>query len=159
MMKILVAVQDHLFESEMIDFMQKFFVQPENMYVVILHVIPPASVGYNTDLDAYADYQAQRERMLRNILQSFRAKVPKVQFSSRIASGNAPDEILKAAGELQVDMLLLGTHRYNAIGKFFLGSVSSDVIAKAECPVLIVSKTKQKEKDVELSEKPTSSPT
>ena len=48
------------------------------------------------------------------------------------------DEIVRAAIDKKVDMLVLGTHGRTGIAKFFLGSVVARVVATAPCPVLTV---------------------
>jgi nucleotide-binding universal stress UspA family protein len=48
------------------------------------------------------------------------------------------DEIVRAAVDKNVDMLVLGTHGRTGIAKLFLGSVAARVLATAPCPVLTV---------------------
>lgn len=47
-------------------------------------------------------------------------------------------EILKAAGEVSADLIVLGTRGYTGLDRFMIGSVAERVARKAPCPVLIV---------------------
>ena len=51
---------------------------------------------------------------------------------------DASDEILAAAVEPEVGMIVLGTRHRSAVGKLLLGSVALDVLIHAECPVVAV---------------------
>jgi len=50
----------------------------------------------------------------------------------------AADEIVRAAQDKDVRMLVLGTHGRTGVARFFLGSVAARVVATASCPVLTV---------------------
>ncbi len=53
-------------------------------------------------------------------------------------AASAADEIVAAAKDKDVGVLVLGTHGRTGIAKFFLGSVAARVVATAPCPVLTV---------------------
>jgi nucleotide-binding universal stress UspA family protein len=55
-----------------------------------------------------------------------------------VGAVSTADEIVRAAIDKEVDILVLGTHGRTGIAKFFLGSVAARVIATAPCPVLTV---------------------
>ena len=55
-----------------------------------------------------------------------------------LLKGNAADLILEKAAELQVEMLILGSHGHGLLHKALLGSVSEAVIRHAHCNVLLV---------------------
>ncbi|MEX0723538.1 MAG: universal stress protein [Gracilimonas sp.] len=50
----------------------------------------------------------------------------------------APVIILNAAKELQADLLILGHRGQNRVSEFFLGSVASEIIQRAEMPILLL---------------------
>jgi len=52
--------------------------------------------------------------------------------------GNIPKEIVKVAEEEKVNVIVMGAHGKGLLTEIFLGSVSTDVIRNAKCPVLIV---------------------
>jgi nucleotide-binding universal stress UspA family protein len=47
-------------------------------------------------------------------------------------------EILKAAGEIPADLIVLGTHGRTGLSHVLLGSVAERVVRQASCPVLTV---------------------
>ena len=47
-------------------------------------------------------------------------------------------EILRVAGELSVDMIVMGTHGRSGLAHIMIGSVAERVVRKAPCPVLTV---------------------
>ncbi len=61
-----------------------------------------------------------------------------------VRSGKAFDEIVKAAKELDADLILLATHGYTGLDHTLLGSTAEKVVRHAPCPVLIV---RQQERD------------
>jgi nucleotide-binding universal stress UspA family protein len=57
---------------------------------------------------------------------------------ARLMHGPALDGILRAAEELDPDLLVMGTHGRRGIGRLVLGSVAERVVRHASCPVLTV---------------------
>jgi nucleotide-binding universal stress UspA family protein len=58
--------------------------------------------------------------------------------------GDAANEILRAAGEWNADLLVLGSHGRDGVARMILGSVAEKVMRRASCPVLVI---KASEKD------------
>jgi nucleotide-binding universal stress UspA family protein len=52
--------------------------------------------------------------------------------------GDVAGEILRLAKELEIDMLVVGTHDYVGFERFLLGSVAESLMRKVGCPILIV---------------------
>jgi nucleotide-binding universal stress UspA family protein len=50
----------------------------------------------------------------------------------------ASDEIVRFAESEAPDLLVLGTHGYGALGRAFIGSVTSRIVRSATCPMLLV---------------------
>ena len=55
-----------------------------------------------------------------------------------LVHGASVETILKEASELDVDMIIVGSHGRGAMYQLLLGSVSEGILHKAECPVLVV---------------------
>jgi len=55
---------------------------------------------------------------------------------TRVARGYAPEAILAAAQELEVDLVALGTRGRAGLGRLVLGSTAERVVQCAPCPVL-----------------------
>ncbi|MHC1711953.1 MAG: universal stress protein [Solidesulfovibrio sp.] len=55
-----------------------------------------------------------------------------------VLAGYPAEEILKAATEHQVDMIVMGTHGRTGIDRIIFGSVAEKVVTAAACPVMTV---------------------
>lgn len=55
-----------------------------------------------------------------------------------VAVGRAADEIVRYAAQHASDLIVLGSHGRGALGRALLGSVVSEVIRDARCPVMVV---------------------
>lgn len=58
--------------------------------------------------------------------------------TTEVRDGHPAEEIVNAAQELDVDLIVMGCHGLSAIGRLFLGSISDAVLQRAHCSVLIV---------------------
>jgi nucleotide-binding universal stress UspA family protein len=52
--------------------------------------------------------------------------------------GHAPNEITKAAKELNVDLIMIATHGYTSWRNLCIGSTAERVVRTAPCSVLVV---------------------
>lgn len=57
---------------------------------------------------------------------------------TRVTTGNAADEILKAADEIKADMIAMSTHGRSGLSRLAFGSVTDKVLRGANVPVLTV---------------------
>jgi nucleotide-binding universal stress UspA family protein len=55
-----------------------------------------------------------------------------------IREGTTFYEIIRAAREMQIDLIVMGTHGHTGFAHVLLGSVTEKVVRKAPCPVLTV---------------------
>ena len=58
--------------------------------------------------------------------------------SSFVRIGHAPNEITKAAKELDADLIIIATHGYTSWRHLCIGSTAERVVRTAPCPVLVV---------------------
>lgn len=54
------------------------------------------------------------------------------------AADDVPDAILKVAGEVGAELLVIGARRRSPVGKFLLGSVTQTLVLDADMPILVV---------------------
>jgi universal stress protein A len=66
---------------------------------------------------------------------------------------SAHAEIVKAAEEENVDLIILGTQGHTGLARFLIGSTAEKVVRHASCPVLVV---REREHDFVTSRKETS---
>lgn len=60
------------------------------------------------------------------------------QVQSTVRTGLAAFEIVEAAKELDVDLIVIATHGYTGWKHFAIGSTAERVVRAAPCPVLVV---------------------
>lgn len=63
---------------------------------------------------------------------------PRVKISTKLMEGNPSVEIVRVAKDKKVDLIIVGNKSHSSIRKFFLGSVSDNIISKSNIPVLVV---------------------
>jgi universal stress protein A len=107
--------------------------------IVLVHVIE--SMYYSvTDTFTVVDHLWALEKTAGALLDNARAQLAEknVAVKSRLASGSAADEILKAAAEEKADLIVMGTRGRTGVSHLLLGSVAERVVRQANCPVLTV---------------------
>ena len=86
------------------------------------------------------EYQGQLDRRREDLLCLVDAAVRRVgvdvEVVAKVAEGDAPDALMAAAED--ADMLVLGRRRLGRLGRLVLGSVSSELVERAELPVTVV---------------------
>jgi nucleotide-binding universal stress UspA family protein len=55
-----------------------------------------------------------------------------------LVHGETVETILKEAADLDVDMIVVGTHGRGAMHQLIMGSISEEIIHKSRCPVLVI---------------------
>lgn len=55
-----------------------------------------------------------------------------------IVEGQPAEEIIKKASDIGADLIVIGSHRYSALGEALLGSTANKVLHRSETPVLVV---------------------
>ena len=56
----------------------------------------------------------------------------------RVVNGDIGEEIVDFAGEINCDMIIMGTHGYKGLEKIVFGSIADKVVRSASCPVLTI---------------------
>jgi nucleotide-binding universal stress UspA family protein len=99
----------------------------------------PASLSFMSP-DSYDAWEMQcrtdAEQNIGALIQQARKQGVKAHMLE--LSGLADDAIVETAERLGVDLIVLGTHGRRGVARFLLGSVASQVVARARCPVLTV---------------------
>jgi nucleotide-binding universal stress UspA family protein len=81
----------------------------------------------------------ERERLSEEAHQvAARARRSGADASFLVWDGDPAESIIAAADAEHVDLIVVGSHRRNRVGRAILGSVSDEVVRSATCPVLVV---------------------
>jgi universal stress protein A len=109
-----------------------------NLFHVVEPEIPPAFDGYMIAPPAVSNGSsaacAGRMKTLANSVRS--TGVPRV--NSIVRCGLASIEIVEAAKQFDVDLIVIATHGYTGWKHFAIGSTAERVVRAAPCPVLVV---------------------
>jgi universal stress protein A len=109
--------------------------------LTLLHVLEPAvSLAFadTTASPAFSKAEiADAEQSLRTLIKSVRG-AGAAGVRSTIRTGVATHEIVEAAKELDVDLVVIATHGYTGWKHFAIGSTAARVARAAPCPVLVV---------------------
>jgi len=94
----------------------------------------------------YVPFEADLEKAAKDdmevILEEFHRKGFKAEYG--VVIGNPADSILEKIEELNINLVIMGSHGKKGLSRLIMGSVAETVVRKANCPVLIV-KSEEKE--------------
>jgi universal stress protein A len=108
--------------------------------VTLLHVIEEdhGYVGPYITKNIIEERKEKEERTAKEYLNSLGDKMGVPEERQLIVHGQAKKQILKLAEELDVDLLVLGSHGRHGLNLLLLGSTASGVLHGAKCDVLAV---------------------
>jgi manganese transport protein len=103
--------------------------------LVLIHVVEgPAAAYYGPAAD---DHESRSDRAhLAELLDHLRRAGLKAE--GILGYGNPPDELVRIAGEQQLDLLVLGTHGHRFFADLALGQTVSPVLHRLLIPILVV---------------------
>ena len=97
--------------------------------------VPPAAVVAQRELLEVS--QREADQLLDDIVLLGKGKGVKIR--TQVLEGSSVQQtILDYAKAEQFDLIVIGTRGMTGITRFLIGSVATDVIARAHCPVLAV---------------------
>jgi nucleotide-binding universal stress UspA family protein len=132
-LKILVAIDGSEISMKAADYAISL-ADKYNSKLIALHVIDiPSPEVIDLDVREESPY------WLNSIGE--RARAQRIQFESKIVEGaaNRIGEIIVSYAEKEkIDLIVVGTRGRSGIKRMLLGSVASDVVHYAHCPVTIV---------------------
>ncbi len=138
--RILVPVDFSPLSKKALQYAARFAKQ-FNAEITLFHVleagIPPVFDGYMIAPPPSNGYQPNEKKELKSLANSARAAgVNQVTATTR--RGMASQEIVDAAKELDVDLIVIATHGYTGWKHFCIGSTAERVVRAAPCPVFVV---------------------
>lgn len=113
--------------------------------VVILHVVPPTSfpegtrllpVGEADPIDLGEYVSARARKLLDEHFSSVLVGGTEVRSEAR--SGHPVETILRAIGECEATLVVVGTHARAGVARMLYGSVAEDVVRHSPVPVMVV---------------------
>lgn len=111
--------------------------------VTLLHVVPMEPVVVDLGLasptvlrEASPESVSEDHAKLEELRQSL-AKFG-IDATARQLTGGTADAVMAEIKQLDADLVVMGSHKHGALYDFFVGSVTSDVLKRMTCPVLLV---------------------
>jgi len=124
--------------------------------LVIFHATSfPSFTHYPGELEGFYEWDrllckfkmdhilAEAELKVRNFVRAaFESQSNGVAWNARVGLGNVAEEIVTAALQEEVDLIVLARSEKGMLARFFAGSISEAVSKSAPCPVLTIDATK-----------------
>ncbi len=109
---------------------------PEFVVLNVQPVVPNRAASFvgKATVDQY--HQAEAEEVLGTVT-TFLDRHD-MHYTSSYQVGHAAEEILRAAKEGKVDLIVMGSRGLGGIGSLLLGSVAQSILSASEVPVLVV---------------------
>lgn len=119
----------------------------EDSKVILIHVLKAGSyvniLPSLSNNDVNADLRDQISAKMNAVGSDFKSRTG-VNYEIVLAEGNVASQVVDTAKELNVDLIIMGTHGVSGFQEFFMGSNAYRVVTSAMCPVLSVqSQTKE----------------
>lgn len=111
----------------------------EDCKITVMHVLPGTFwVGPSVPIEQeyYQFINDQAKELVNETCKKITDE--EVSCETALADGPPAAEILERAKLANHDLIVMGSQGRGALGDFFLGSVSSKVLHRSQCPVLIV---------------------
>jgi nucleotide-binding universal stress UspA family protein len=119
--------------------------------IVCVHVVEPVvpAVGYTgladpmpiADISEQLEDSAERELPRLTDCEDLNG----LEVEQVIVHGDAAAEIVRVAGEHEVDLIVISSHGRTGLGRIIFGSTAEAVVRHASCPVLVVKPPPQAE--------------
>lgn len=111
--------------------------------VVVLD--PLTSVSFYKNVPGITDYYLTAKAHAKNILAELKQKFTDygIETETKLISSHSPsDGISKLADELNVDLIVVGSHGRTGLKKVLIGSIAQDILTSSHVPVLVMKHTK-----------------
>lgn len=113
----------------------------EDSKVILLHVLKSGSYANIlpslSENKQHADLRDQLSAKMNAIGSEFKSATG-VDYEIVLSEGNVASQVVDTAKEMDVDLIMMGTHGVSGFQEFFIGSNAYRVVTSAMCPVLTV---------------------
>lgn len=106
----------------------------------ILHTYSLPVVGLAEGIVIADEIRQAQDKKLADFVEEFRTEYPQVSVRGELQFGGAADWIVTKAEELTIDFIVMGTQGASDGFNSFFGSITSHIIGRVKCPVLIIPK-------------------
>lgn len=142
-MRVLLPIDEQPYIDAQVDFALNYC-WPKDTEIKILHVmhsvmIERTMVSSQIYIDQIMkDARKNATKAADEVCKKLETGLSAVKVSKDLIEGDAVHEIIHFAQQWQADMIVMGSHGREGIGRVVLGSVAYSVMAKAPCQTLIL---------------------
>lgn len=120
--------------------------------LLLAHVIEPIDMAAS-HLEPFGFHELRLQQRLDRIVQPMREEGLLVE--THLLKGDPAAEIIKAAGDLQCDLIVIGMHGRTGVQRLLMGSVTERVLRASPVPIVAVRRQAQAENKKTLAEEET----
>jgi nucleotide-binding universal stress UspA family protein len=109
--------------------------------IELLHVFPSGSIVLPPPLDVLTLPPGKANLAFIDeglALRAARVRDVGVPVETHVRNGAPAQEIVAAARELHVDLIVVGSHGTSGVADILIGSVAARVVRHAPCPILVI---------------------
>ncbi|WP_448701455.1 universal stress protein [Mucilaginibacter sp. AW1-3] len=147
--RILIAIDDSKYSENAAEY-GFAIAHTYNAQVALVHITEPVIMSQPTDpsmvgsimpainVDGPEIVSIQQEyssKLIENTIKRLGGDLQVTQFNE---FGSTADAILECVAKFNADLVVLGTHSRTGLDRFFMGSISEDVVRHSSVPVLVV---------------------
>jgi len=116
--------------------------------ITLFHAYTPAMIEPYMAVYMQQALQDQQEELAIEYFSEIEHEIPAelrelIQIDFRISLGPAVEEIISLSEEIQADIIIMGMRGGNILTRKILGSTTTDLLQRSECPVLVVPQGKR----------------
>ena len=135
--RILVALDSSDQSDYVIQCVLQIKLQPSSS-IILCHVIELSETNLEQPADLpFVDPELGQFRHIEKALQAYQAVLP-CKSELEIVTGDPTEEIIRLSNIYQANLIVLGSRGLTGVNRILKGSVSSQVVSEATCPVLVV---------------------
>jgi nucleotide-binding universal stress UspA family protein len=135
--RILVALDSSEQSDYVIECVLQIKLQPSTT-IILCHVIELSETNLEQPADLpFIDPELGQFRHIEKALQIYQGDLP-CESELEIVMGDPTEEIIRLSNIHRADLIVLGSRGLTGVNRILKGSVSSQVVSEATCPVLVV---------------------
>jgi nucleotide-binding universal stress UspA family protein len=135
--RILVALDSSEQSDYVIQCVLQIKLQPSTS-IILCHAIELSETNLEQPADLpLVDPELGQFRHIEKVLQSYQGALP-CESELEIVTGDPAEEIIRLSNIYKADLIVLGSRGLTGVNRILKGSVSSQVVSEATCPVLVV---------------------
>ncbi|MDP2021181.1 MAG: universal stress protein [Hydrogenophaga sp.] len=139
-MKILLAVDGSAYTKKMLAYLtthEEMFGSNNDLTLFTVQLPLPARARAAVGADVANSYYAEEaEKVTAPVVKFLKRHGMEPKVVHKV--GTAGEQIAKAANAGKFDLVVMGSHGHSALGNLVMGSVTTQVLAHCEVPVLLV---------------------